>query len=878
MVTDLEDSKTHTVGGVWSGDYMDHGFTKSMSKLDRCYTMLQELRSVIVGGALIHKNREGSKHEGRRIRPTIEDFGGNCASNQSSFNNRRIEELLGGGKEGRSSIYTQDISFENSNQQFKKSYKVEVLCIVDDIDECHILLGRSWRCEVNGKYDVKRNLYIFSWEGRKIAMVPPKVTPQLPKPEVKVEEKIDMVPPKVTPQLSKPEFKVEEKILNVETCEEIMGFNDDEDVKGFNCFRVDVKRKSIEDKVRREVFEVDEALYIENSRASSFQGPTLKVTEICKVTLAIGKHYNELVTCDVVDMEACYVLLGRPWQHDVDSTYQGKSNMYLFKWSEKTIAMLPLGVVSLKKKLKSKTLVTLVASPKEFQAKRKEPRVSYALVVQGVEDVMDNAIPAVVKPLLAKFGETVADDTPVTLPPLRNIQHQIDLSRKTTLLVSINNEVLGFDSIKKLYASDEDYGNIWMELKTKQHRGEFILTDGYLFKGNRLCIPKTSLKSQLVNEIHAGGLSAHLGRDKTTASVESQFYWTQLKWDVRAFVKRFVVCQEEKDCDDGSRQEEQHLAVPCSDEKIVKEGADIIGPIMAVEDEPLIMLGSSPNIIKEDFSNDLDGQHLTVKNLYECLVETRNGLCAKKNMASCRFQLLLQVLVVVGSPVRVRFCCKFWATSNMILYLLFDYHMSVALGVNVLLIWSATTNTLPIVGAFLSDSILGRFLTIFSWLYLQPYDESIDNAFARFNTTVTSLKALDECYSSKNYVRKFLKALHPKWRANVTPIEESKDITSLSLDELIGNLKVYEMIIKKDFEIVKAKCERKSLDLKAKKECSDEETSTSESDEEEYAMAVRDFKKFFKRRALELMLLKTSRKICQGIKTAGERITAAKSS
>ncbi|GKA94149.1 retrovirus-related pol polyprotein from transposon TNT 1-94 [Tanacetum coccineum] len=127
-------------------------------------------------------------------------------------------------------------------------------------------------------------------------------------------------------------------------------------------------------------------------------------------------------------------------------------------------------------------------------------------------------------------------------------------------------------------------------------------------------------------------------------------------------------------------------------------------------------------------------------------------------------------------------------------------------------------------------------------------DESINSAFARFNTIITSLKALDEGYSSKNYVRKFLKAIHPKWRANVTAIEDSKDLTSLSLDELIENLKVHEMVIKKDSEIVKAKRERKSLALKAKKESSDEECSTSGSEDEEYAMAVRDFKKFFKRR------------------------------
>ncbi|GKC71423.1 retrovirus-related pol polyprotein from transposon TNT 1-94 [Tanacetum coccineum] len=79
-------------------------------------------------------------------------------------------------------------------------------------------------------------------------------------------------------------------------------------------------------------------------------------------------------------------------------------------------------------------------------------------------------------------------------------------------------------------------------------------------------------------------------------------------------------------------------------------------------------------------------------------------------------------------------------------------------------------------------------------------------------------------------------------------IEESKDLTSLSLDELIGNLKVYEMIINKDSEIVKAKGERKSLALKAKKDSSDEECLNFGSQDKEYAMAVRDFKKFFNRR------------------------------
>ncbi|KAL7616400.1 protein NRT1/ PTR FAMILY 1.2-like [Lactuca sativa] len=56
---------------------------------------------------------------------------------------------------------------------------------------------------------------------------------------------------------------------------------------------------------------------------------------------------------------------------------------------------------------------------------------------------------------------------------------------------------------------------------------------------------------------------------------------------------------------------------------------------------------------------------------------------------------------------------SFGLLPNMIIYLMSDYHTSAALGTIILLIWSAATNLLPIAGAFLSDSLLGRFLTIF---------------------------------------------------------------------------------------------------------------------------------------------------------------------
>ncbi|GJU94438.1 retrotransposon protein, putative, ty1-copia subclass [Tanacetum coccineum] len=90
---------------------------------------------------------------------------------------------------------------------------------------------------------------------------------------------------------------------------------------------------------------------------------------------------------------------------------------------------------------------------------------------------------------------------------------------------------------------------------------------------------------------------------------------------------------------------------------------------------------------------------------------------------------------------------------------------------------------------------------------------------------------------------------HPSIDTSLNHEEDSKDLTSLSLNELIGNLKVYEVIIKKDSEMVKGKREQsRSLALKAKKESNDEDSSTSKSEDKEYAMAVREFKKFFKRR------------------------------
>ncbi|GJW44253.1 putative reverse transcriptase domain-containing protein [Tanacetum coccineum] len=135
--------------------------------------------------------------------------------------------------------------------------------------------------------------------------------------------------------------------------------------------------------------------------------------------------------------------------------------------------------------------------------------------------------------------------------------------------------------------------------------------------------------------------------------------------------------------------------------------------------------------------------------------------------------------------------------------------------------------------------------------------ETINSGFTRFNAIVTSLKSLDPDYSSKNHVRKFLLALPLKWRANVTVIEEAKDLATLPLDELIGNLKVYEMILASDGVASKPIKEKfMPIALKANvtrgqtsndNVCQDRSDEDEDEEEEEFNSIVRNLWKLFKK-------------------------------
>ena len=71
--------------------------------------------------------------------------------------------------------------------------------------------------------------------------------------------------------------------------------------------------------------------------------------------------------------------------------------------------------------------------------------------------------------------------------------------------------------------------------------------------------------------------------------------------------------------------------------------------------------------------------------------------------------------------------------------------------------------------------------------------ESIVEMFSRFLVIVNELEALGNTYTEVEKVMKILRSLPKKWETKVTTIQEAKDLTKLSLEELIGSLMTYEI-------------------------------------------------------------------------------------
>lgn len=188
----------------------------------------------------------------------------------------------------------------------------------------------------------------------------------------------------------------------------------------------------------------------------------VRVTDQVLVPFKIGKYEDE-VLCDVAPMEVCHLLLGRPWQFDRRTVHDGLSNKYKFLHKNHQIVLSPLSPSQVLKDQahlhqNANHIKHISHSPKQTTSTKEKANqtlvktherkqnflVSASKVKKAIfnekpilmflhkghllhADQLDKNLPSLVVELLQDFADVFPDDVPSGLPPIRGIEHQIDL-------------------------------------------------------------------------------------------------------------------------------------------------------------------------------------------------------------------------------------------------------------------------------------------------------------------------------------------------------------------------------------------------------------------------------------------------------------------
>lgn len=163
------------------------------------------------------------------------------------------------------------------------------------------------------------------------------------------------------------------------------------------------------------------------------------VDEQCWVAFQIGE-YKDKVLCEVINMDACHLLLGRPLQYDVNSQHEGKKNVYTLTKNGISYTMTPFPDCD--KEKPSKSSVMLVGE-KEFLKVLKEKDTPYFSIIikpktkpgktPNNQKIQSNVGPKEVAELLGKYKGLIVDKSNDILPPKRSISHYIDFIPSSTL-------------------------------------------------------------------------------------------------------------------------------------------------------------------------------------------------------------------------------------------------------------------------------------------------------------------------------------------------------------------------------------------------------------------------------------------------------------
>ncbi|KAI0496712.1 hypothetical protein KFK09_023036 [Dendrobium nobile] len=124
-------------------------------------------------------------------------------------------------------------------------------------------------------------------------------------------------------------------------------------------------------------------------------------------------------------MDVYHLILGRPWQYDSGAVHDGRTNTYTLEDKGKKLKLMPVG--SFPSTGPSSLTMSCIIAERELLRLKGEGNSLFALVAAGVSRPSDKVLPPDIQKLLNSFPDIISADLPPTLPPLREIQHQIEL-------------------------------------------------------------------------------------------------------------------------------------------------------------------------------------------------------------------------------------------------------------------------------------------------------------------------------------------------------------------------------------------------------------------------------------------------------------------
>lgn len=110
------------------------------------------------------------------------------------------------------------------------------------------------------------------------------------------------------------------------------------------------------------------------------------IDSICLIYLSIDKKYFDKVWCDVVTMDACHMLLGKPWQYNRHSMHDGRNTAYTFQKDDKKITLALMRETELPKPKSQKGIGLLTLKP--FMEAIETGMVLVVIEQKGLVDVI----------------------------------------------------------------------------------------------------------------------------------------------------------------------------------------------------------------------------------------------------------------------------------------------------------------------------------------------------------------------------------------------------------------------------------------------------------------------------------------------------------